>query len=441
MVRNALADPFVLGISSGAAVGADAVLIFGALGALGIWALSTAAVSALLAMRLVDTVARTERGLTPLRLVLTGTAMYYGFSAVTTFMVFAASRRGGPLRDDVAARQPGAAPTSTSTDRRRRRAAAGLAHLGWSAQRLNALAMGDETAAALGVDPGRLRKELFLVSAAVGAVVAVSGAIGFVGLMVPHAVRMLVGADHRRVLLQSRTARVLLIWVDILSPRGPGPGRTPGRRPHRSRRSCFILLMRQQVLLLRRHLMRIDIDALTVETARRTPGGRGDPGAGEGQLRRRPGRPRQKRQVHASAVRLPGLHPPPAPSVSAVTTSTPWRPGRAPPAWPPSPQDAVVEFDFTVAEIVAMGVYAAPGPDGPGRQDGPRPLHRGTGRGRRGPPGRTRLPHPLRRREATRPDRPRARPAAPRPGARRTHQPPGHRPPAGNPRPGPPAAA
>lgn len=63
MVRNALADPFVLGISSGAAVGANAVLIFGAFGALGVWALSTAAfLSALLAMVLVYTIARTPGG-------------------------------------------------------------------------------------------------------------------------------------------------------------------------------------------------------------------------------------------------------------------------------------------------------------------------------------------------------------------------------------------
>lgn len=60
MVRNALADPFVLGISSGAAVGANAVLIFGAFGALGVWALSTAAfLSALAAMALVYAIART----------------------------------------------------------------------------------------------------------------------------------------------------------------------------------------------------------------------------------------------------------------------------------------------------------------------------------------------------------------------------------------------
>ncbi|MHC0434235.1 FecCD family ABC transporter permease, partial [Streptomyces sp. O3] len=220
MVRNALADPFTLGISSGAAVGANAVLLFGALGALGVWALSAAAfVSALCAMTLVYAVARTAHGLTPLRLVLTGTALYYGFSAVSTLMVFMAERGEAArsammwLLGSLAGATWRAVPIAAVA------VLAGLGFLAVSARRLNVLAMGDETAAALGMDAERLRRQLFLLAAAVtGAVVAVSGAIGFVGLMVPHAARILVGADHRRVLaVAPLLGAVLLIWVDILS--------------------------------------------------------------------------------------------------------------------------------------------------------------------------------------------------------------------------------
>ncbi len=220
MVRNALADPFVLGISSGAAVGANAVILLGAFAGLGVWALSLSAfVSALAAMVLVYSVARSAHGLTPLRLILTGTALAYGFEAVTTVMVFGAARGEaarsammwllGSLGGATWAQVPLAAVT----------VAAGWAWLRWRAEALNALAMGDETSAALGVQPGRLRRELFLVSAAVtGTVVAVSGAIGFVGLMVPHVVRMLVGADHRRVLaVAPLVGAVLLVWADLLS--------------------------------------------------------------------------------------------------------------------------------------------------------------------------------------------------------------------------------
>ncbi|WP_425274495.1 FecCD family ABC transporter permease [Streptomyces flavidovirens] len=250
MVRNALADPFVLGISSGAAVGANAVLLFGAFGVLGLWALSTAAfLSALLAMTLVYAIARTADGLTPLRLVLTGTAMYYGFSAVTTFMVFAAERGEAArsammwLLGSLGGASWASVPIAAGA------VLIGLAHLTVSARRLNALAMGDETAAALGVDAGRLRKELFLVCAAVtGAVVAVSGAIGFVGLMVPHAARMLVGADHRRLLAVAPLAgAVLLIWVDILSRVVLAPVELPvGVLTAVIGVPCFVLLMRRR---------------------------------------------------------------------------------------------------------------------------------------------------------------------------------------------------
>ena len=221
MVRNALADPFVLGISSGAAVGANAVILLGAFAGLGVWALSVSAfLSALAATAVVYAVARSAaHGLAPLRLILTGTALAYGFEALTTVMVFGAARGEaarsalmwllGSLGGATWARVPVAAVT----------VAAGWVWLRARAEPLNALAMGDETAAVLGVRPERLRRELFVVTAAVtGTVVAVSGAIGFVGLMVPHVVRMLAGADHRRVLAVAPLAgAVLLVWADLLS--------------------------------------------------------------------------------------------------------------------------------------------------------------------------------------------------------------------------------
>ncbi|MEU8923807.1 iron ABC transporter permease [Kitasatospora sp. NPDC048545] len=230
LVRNALADPFVLGISSGAAVGANAVLLFGAFASLGVWAVSASAFgSALVAMALVYLAARTAYGLTPLRLVLTGTALSYGFSAATTLMVFAADR-GEAARDammwllgSLGGATWGSVPIAGCT------VPAGLTYLGCAAGRLDGLAMGDETSASLGVDPDRLRRELFVVTAAVtGTVVAVSGAIGFVGLLVPHLARMLVGAAHRRVLLVAPLAgALLLVWVDIASRTLLAPAELP----------------------------------------------------------------------------------------------------------------------------------------------------------------------------------------------------------------------
>ncbi|SHG68873.1 iron complex transport system permease protein [Streptoalloteichus hindustanus] len=220
LVRNALADPFVLGVSSGAAVGATAVITMGVFASFGIHAVSVAAfLGALLATAVVYLAARSPRGLTPLRLVLTGTAMAYGFTAISTVLVFFAAHGeaarsamfwsfgslGGATWESL--------PVAAAV------VALGVGYLLASARRLNALAMGDETAATLGVDATRMRRELFVVSAAVtGVLVAVSGAVGFVGLMMPHLTRMLVGADHRRVLaVAPLLGGCLLIWVDLVA--------------------------------------------------------------------------------------------------------------------------------------------------------------------------------------------------------------------------------
>jgi iron complex transport system permease protein len=96
---------------------------------------------------------------------------------------------------------------------------AGTAVLLLYGRTLNALATGDETATSLGIAVARTRLGLFAACAVVtGAAVAVSGAIGFVGLMVPHAVRGLVGADARRVLpVAAMLGAVFLVWVDIVA--------------------------------------------------------------------------------------------------------------------------------------------------------------------------------------------------------------------------------
>ncbi|GGP47112.1 FecCD family ABC transporter permease [Saccharothrix coeruleofusca] len=247
LVRNPLADPYVLGISSGASVGATAVAAFGLFASLGIYALSTAAfLSALAAMALVYLVARS---LTPLRLVLTGTAMAYGFSAIAMLLVFQAPRGEaarsamfwllGSLGGVTWAALPVAAVTT----------AAGIAFLLGKARVLNALAMGDEAATTLGVDVTRLRRGLFVVTAAMtGVLVAVSGAVGFVGLVLPHVVRLLVGADHRRVLVVAPLAGAcFLVWVDVAARLLAAPEELPlGVITAALGVPCFVLLMRRR---------------------------------------------------------------------------------------------------------------------------------------------------------------------------------------------------
>jgi iron complex transport system permease protein len=93
---------------------------------------------------------------------------------------------------------------------------AGLALLFWHARDLDCLSLGDERAAELGVDVEWARRMVFVAAALlVGAVVSVSGLIGFVGLVVPHLMRLLVGADHRMLLPTSYLAgAIFLVWAD-----------------------------------------------------------------------------------------------------------------------------------------------------------------------------------------------------------------------------------
>lgn len=229
LVRNPIADPYVLGVSSGASVGATLVILFGVFGGLGSAAITVAAfLTALASMAIVYAVAQRGGHLEPLRLVLTGVVVGYVLAAVTSFLVF----RGDPR----AAEQVlfwllgsfGRARWSTLWDPTIV-LVAGLVLLLVRARALDALLAGDEAAVTLGIPVNRLRLELFVVTAALTAVmVAVSGAVGFVGLVVPHVVRVLVGSLHRRVLLVATlTGSVFMIWVDVAARTLAAPQEIP----------------------------------------------------------------------------------------------------------------------------------------------------------------------------------------------------------------------
>jgi iron complex transport system permease protein len=87
------------------------------------------------------------------------------------------------------------------------------------ARSLNALIVGDETASVLGVNVDVFRRWVFtLVALITGVMVAVSGSIGFIGLMIPHMIRFVVGSDHRKVLpLSVFVGSIFLIWADVLA--------------------------------------------------------------------------------------------------------------------------------------------------------------------------------------------------------------------------------
>ncbi len=201
LVRNALADPFLLGVSSGASVGATAVLLFGTFASLGVWALSVGSVlGAMGAMATVFLVSRSGGQVAPTQLILCGVVLSALFESIASFLLF----RGNPqATQSVLFWLLGSFGNATWTQLPIPAAVlvVAMGYLLAQARGLNALAMGSEPAASLGVDVAGLRRNLFVVtSLMVGVAVAVSGVIGFVGLVIPHIVRLLVGSDHRRVL-------------------------------------------------------------------------------------------------------------------------------------------------------------------------------------------------------------------------------------------------
>lgn len=218
LVRNPLAGPGVLGVSTGAATGAVTVLRFGALA--GVASLHVAAFAgALLTLFVVFWIARTRTAVTAARLVLTGMAVSAVLSALTSLLVLTSP--DPTLASQVLFWTLGGFGSAEWNLLLLPAVAlfAGVAIALTQARNLNLLLSGEESAASLGLDVRRFRQWMFLVTAVmIGAAVAVSGVISFVGLMLPHAVRLLVGADHRRALpVCALLGAVFMIGADLVA--------------------------------------------------------------------------------------------------------------------------------------------------------------------------------------------------------------------------------
>ncbi|TMQ16035.1 MAG: iron ABC transporter permease [Deltaproteobacteria bacterium] len=201
LLRNPLAEPFTLGISSGASLAAVLAIRLGIEGAFGFAGIGGAAlVGALATLVVVWRLARIGRHLPPATLVLAGITMSMFCSSASTLIQATSDftevnhmlmwMLGSMETVRLIAVGYAALPI-----------AAALIVLIAHARELNALAAGPEVAASLGVTVGRTQTVVFGVSALlVGAAIAVAGPIGFIGLIVPHALRALLGADHRLLL-------------------------------------------------------------------------------------------------------------------------------------------------------------------------------------------------------------------------------------------------
>ena len=228
ILRNPLADPYVLGASSGGGLGATLFIVLApaGLGWLSAWGAPLAAFAgAALAVGLVYRLALVGGRIPRMTLLLAGVVIGYLLAGVLLFIV--ATVGSSRLHDvmwwllgSLQAREPGLVAAAWWC------AALGVGATWLLARDLDLLALGEEQAAHLGLSPERAKRVFFLLgSLLTGAAVAASGLIGFVGLVVPHLVRLIIGPGHRRLVpCAAFTGAAFLVLVELAS-RTALPGR------------------------------------------------------------------------------------------------------------------------------------------------------------------------------------------------------------------------
>ncbi len=213
LLRNPLADPYILGISGGAGVGALAAVFFG-LGVAGLNGLAFA--GALLAILIVFGLAHGDGSWTQTRLILTGVMVAAGCGALITLLLSIApeERLRGMLFWLMGDFSQGVNPTF---------ALIGIAALGLLvaplARDLNVLVRGNDNARTLGVSVNFVRVAVYLIASMATAIsVTTAGSVGFVGLVIPHLTRMIVGNDQRILLPTAIFAGgIFLVMADTLA--------------------------------------------------------------------------------------------------------------------------------------------------------------------------------------------------------------------------------
>jgi len=229
LLRNPLAEPFTLGISSGSSLAAVLAIRLGVEGALGGAGVGAAALAGAIATLLVVwRLAQIGKQLPPATLVLAGVTMSMFCSAASVLVQYTSdftevSRMLRWMMGGLDSMQLSAVGYATAP------ILGGLAILIAFARELNALAAGPEAAASVGVAVARTQAVVFIVSSLlVGAAIALAGPIGFIGLIVPHALRAVIGPDHR-VLIPASVfgGAVLLTLCDTLARTVTAPAQLP----------------------------------------------------------------------------------------------------------------------------------------------------------------------------------------------------------------------
>ena len=227
LLANPLADPHLLGVSGGAAVVGAAVLVLG-VDPVSPWVPFAAFLGALATASMVVLVARTGGRTTPHALLLTGVVTNALAAALIMLVNALASYRQAQgvlfwMMGALSTQSYGLVAVAGGY------VSVGAVVLLRYAPALNLLAAGEESAASLGVEVEHVRRMVFVAAALlVGAAVSVSGMISFVGLIVPHVLRLLLGPDLRLLLPASCLGgAIFLVWADTLARTALGPVELP----------------------------------------------------------------------------------------------------------------------------------------------------------------------------------------------------------------------
>jgi len=218
LTKNSLAGPYILGISSGASTGAVAALTLGIFTSIGIYAVPLSAfLGALVSATLVFAIAKTNGEFTATKLVLTGMAISAVFAACTNILIFGA-------KDEQVVRSALFWMTGSISGTKWTQLLLPLVTLIISiiilqlfSTSLNGMLLGDHVALTMGIDVEKIRLLLVIITTLLTAIiVSFTGVIGFVGLIVPHGARTIVGSEHSRVIpVSCLIGSILLIWADI----------------------------------------------------------------------------------------------------------------------------------------------------------------------------------------------------------------------------------
>ncbi len=215
LLRNPLADPYVLGVSSGAALGVAIAVLFG-IGTT-VLALSLLPVcgfaGSLVALLVIYRMAASYERLPIHSVLLAGVILNAIFSALIMFItsIMEPNRSFGMMAWLMGSLTAPAYPVLIALSVY---LLVGLVLLGKHVRVLDILALGEEPARSLGINTERTKRVIFLLSALMtGAVVSFSGMIGFIGMIIPHAVRLVVGADHRLLLPASTLVGGMFLMV------------------------------------------------------------------------------------------------------------------------------------------------------------------------------------------------------------------------------------